>query len=130
MSEPIERLSQFTPHAGKLDRDALLFAAGRASARPNRGWQVFTAALAGIQVLTIAFLLPRPVTVHGTNIAQAPPVDSALPEVPLPPSSRIWSIRQEFKDVPLEDRLGEPLVLIENEPHLPAFGRPLPSAVN
>ena len=38
MSEPIlERLSRFTPDAGRLDRDALLFAAGRESARPNRG---------------------------------------------------------------------------------------------
>ena len=39
MSEPfLERLSRFTPDAGRLDRDALLFAAGRSSARPNRGW--------------------------------------------------------------------------------------------
>ena len=41
MSEPIlERLSRFTPDAGGLDRDALLFAAGRESARPNRGWMI------------------------------------------------------------------------------------------
>ena len=39
MSEPIlERLNRFTPDAGGLDRDALLFAAGResAAARPVR----------------------------------------------------------------------------------------------
>ena len=47
MSEPIlERLSRFTPDAGRLDRDALLFAAGRSSARPNRGWKTLATLLA------------------------------------------------------------------------------------
>ena len=43
MSEPIvERLSRFTPDAGRLDRDSLLYEAGRKSARPNRAWTVST----------------------------------------------------------------------------------------
>ena len=130
MSEPIERLSQFTPHAGKLDRDALLFAAGRASALPNRGWQVITATLAGIQLLTLAILLPRPATVQETNIAQSLPLDSTTPDVPLPASSHIWSIHQNLKDVPLDERFGDSLVLIDTEPDLHAFGRLLPAAVN
>ena len=47
MSEPsLERLSRFTPDAGSLDRDALLFAAGRSSARPNRGWMTLASLLA------------------------------------------------------------------------------------
>ncbi len=60
MSEPLaERLSRFTPDAGKLDRDALLFAAGRASARPGRRWMALTGALAASQLLTLLFLWPR-----------------------------------------------------------------------
>ena len=47
MSEEfLERLSRFKPDAGGLDRDALLFATGRASARPNRGWVALAALLA------------------------------------------------------------------------------------
>ena len=47
MSEPLaERLSRFTPDGAGLDRDSLLFAAGRASARPSRRWQALAAALA------------------------------------------------------------------------------------
>jgi hypothetical protein len=60
MSKPLlQRLSQFTPDGSGLDRDALLYAAGRASARPNRGWLVAVGALAACQLLTLALLLPR-----------------------------------------------------------------------
>ncbi|HEY1860271.1 MAG TPA: hypothetical protein VGG61_07950 [Gemmataceae bacterium] len=59
MSEPIiQRLSQFTPDGSSLDRDALLFAAGRASVRPNRGWITTTLMLAACQVFTLALLWP------------------------------------------------------------------------
>lgn len=64
MSESVtERLSQFTPHPGSLDRDALLFAAGRASARPNRRWLALAGTLAVSQLVTLLLLwpLPRPV---------------------------------------------------------------------
>jgi hypothetical protein len=61
MSEPIaERLSQFTPDSRGLDRDALLFAAGRASARPNRRWMAVAAGLAACQLLTLGLLWLRP----------------------------------------------------------------------
>jgi hypothetical protein len=60
MSEPLaERLSRFTPDAAGLDRDVLLFAAGRASIRPNRRWQVVAGALAACQLLTLIGLWPR-----------------------------------------------------------------------
>ena len=59
MSEPfLERLSRFTPDAGRLDRDALLFAAGRNSARPNRGWMTMAGLLAGTQALSLVLLWP------------------------------------------------------------------------
>ncbi|HVS38319.1 MAG TPA: hypothetical protein VMS17_22365 [Gemmataceae bacterium] len=54
-----EQLSRFTPEAGKFDRDALLFAAGRASARPHRTWKIAVGALAACQLLTLAFLWPH-----------------------------------------------------------------------
>ena len=61
MSEPIlERLSRFTPDAGRLDRDALLFAAGRDSARPSRGWMALATLLASTQSLSLLLLWPQP----------------------------------------------------------------------
>jgi hypothetical protein len=61
MREPIiERLSRFTPDGSGLDRDAILFAAGRASVRPNRAWILATGALAACQLVTLSLLWPRP----------------------------------------------------------------------
>jgi hypothetical protein len=60
MSDPLaDGLSRLTPNAGGLDRDGLLFAAGRASARPNRVWKVLTAFLALAQVAQLAVLWPH-----------------------------------------------------------------------
>lgn len=47
------RLSRFTPDASGLDRDALLFAAGRASVRPARGWVVLVGVLTASQLVTL-----------------------------------------------------------------------------
>ncbi len=80
MSEPfLERLSRFTPDAGGLDRDALLFAAGRGSARPNRGWKALTGLLAGTQMLSLVLLF------HGTT-PQAVGFREAVADVPVPPA--------------------------------------------
>ena len=51
-----DSLSRFTPSLGDLNRDALLFAAGRASARPDRKWPTLAALLALSQTLTLALL--------------------------------------------------------------------------
>ncbi len=90
MSEPfLERLTGFTPDAGRLDRDALLFAAGRSSARPNRGWMTLTCLLAGTQTLTLALLWP-----HSTPPAGGLAVPVAAlpaprrPQDPRPPRRR------------------------------------------
>src|SRR5262249_5728763 len=86
MSEPIlERLSLFTPDAGRLDRDALLFAAGRASARPNRGWMTLASLLAGTQALSLALLLPhsRP-SVEKSTVSIADVPAPSLPPRPRP----------------------------------------------
>jgi hypothetical protein len=87
MPEPLEqRLSRLTPDGSSLDRDALLFAAGRASVRPGRRWPALAAVLACSQVLTLALLWPRPtppepapaptpapVAVEGPDLAPPPP---------------------------------------------------------
>jgi hypothetical protein len=61
MSEPLaDRLMRFTPDGSALDRDALLFNAGRASVRPAYGWKLLAAALALCQIVTLVVLWPRP----------------------------------------------------------------------
>ena len=83
MSEEfLERLSRFTPDAGGLDRDALLFAAGRASARPNRGWITLAALLANTQILSLVLLWPRPTPPEGGLTVAA-----AVAPVPSPPAT-------------------------------------------
>ena len=85
----LERLSRFTPDASGLDRDALLFAAGRSSARPNRGWVTLASLLAGTQALSLVLLWPHPnppagasavpvATVPGPPAALEPPASGAL----------------------------------------------------
>lgn len=60
MTEPfLEQLSRFTPDSTGLDRDALLFAAGRASVRPARAWKIVTGLLAASQLLTLVLLWPH-----------------------------------------------------------------------
>jgi hypothetical protein len=81
MSEPFaERLSRFTPDAAGLDRDAVLFAAGRASARPNRRWMALAGALAACQLLTLVSLWPR--TPSGRI---EPPTVAVQPSEPVAP---------------------------------------------
>jgi hypothetical protein len=135
MSEPsLERLSRFTPDAGALDRDTLLFAAGRASARPNRAWIALAAVLAATQALTLALALlwPRPAAhaVLQPVPAPAPAVESPPPEPPESPG--VWSARHSLVEPDLEDRPAPAAAgtLIESEPPLRAFAPPPPSLLN
>jgi hypothetical protein len=129
MSEPfLRRLSRFTPDAGGLDRDSLLYAAGRASVRPNRAWIVVAAALFVTQALTLALLL-RP-----TAPPASPPPPAAQPPVAVPPeptssdpsdSPGLWSVRHGLLDPTSEDRPAPVAgALIESEPPLRAFAPP------
>lgn len=68
-------MSRFTPNAGGLDRDAILFAAGRASARPNRWWQGAVGALIVVQVLTLMLMWPKT-----APPAAVPPLHRTLPD--------------------------------------------------
>jgi hypothetical protein len=81
MSQPFaERLSRFTPDTAGLDREALLFAAGRASARADRRWIGVAAALAVSQLLTLAILWHRPTP-------STPAEEVRLPQIALPAPS-------------------------------------------
>ena len=104
MSEPFaERLSRFTPNGSGLDRDALLFAAGRASVRPGRRWRVVSGALAASQLLTLVFLWPHmpsaPSVVPAPPVAVEPPLPSLAPAAP-----RSWAVNRrmlnELDDLP------------------------------
>ncbi len=86
MSDPLaDRLSRFTPDASGLDRDRLLLAAGRASARPNRIWKVLAAMLAASQVISVVLLWPRPISLVVTPVSTPPadiaPIGPPSPEV-------------------------------------------------
>src|SRR4051812_29019628 len=90
-----DRLSRFTPTAGGLDRDALLFAAGRRSARGSRLWPVLAGLLLVSQAVTLCVLwpaeLPAPVTAPAPVVPDAPvPIERGPPPVSPPPD--VWSV--------------------------------------
>lgn len=95
-----DRLARFTPSAGGLDRDALLFAAGRRSARASRLWPLATALLVVSQAATLVALWPReqatPVIVP-TAAPARPTSEFALP--PVSPEPDLWSAGSRFEVV-------------------------------
>jgi hypothetical protein len=91
-----DRLARFTPSAGGLDRDALLFAAGRRSARSSRLWPAAVVLLAVSQVVTLIALWPSERVappVVGPVPANSPPPKSVAP--PTPPASDVWTVRSD-----------------------------------
>ena len=135
MSEPfLERLSRFTPDAGGLDRDALLFAAGRSSARPNRGWMTLASLLAGTQALSLVLLWPHPSPPAGRSTVPVAgvPAPSAAPEPPASEASAdpgLWSARHGLLESETDDRPAGDVTFIDSGPPLRAFPPP-PSLLN
>jgi hypothetical protein len=136
MSEPLaERLSRFTPDASGLNRDALLFAAGRASVRPSRHWQALAGVLAASQLLTLVCLWPRAPLApsHETPFVAS---EAMLPSpksepAPKPDPSEWRTLRQQMQDTDLEyltPPSDEPMV--PQELPLRAFGTPPSYLVN
>jgi len=104
-------LSRFTPSPVGLDRDAVLFAAGRASARPGRKWPTLAALLALSQALTLALL------VTGTQTA---PVPLALP-APNEPGESVSPmpvVRRDWRSA-LEEPHGSEFVTDDLVPDAP-----------
>jgi hypothetical protein len=127
------RLKRFTPDRGGLDREALLFAAGRASARPNRGWMALAGTLAACQLVSLGLLWSRtsgpthgPSRASPTSVAETPfderPHD---PEAASP--NELWVLRARM--VSGGGDLRAPTIkgpLVPDEPPLRAF--PLPAS--
>ena len=120
-----DRLARFTPSAAGLDRDALLFAAGRRSGRGSRLWPAAVALLAVSQAVTLVMLWPgsqEPVT-----SAPAAPAFAPVPSLSVPPNSSspdLWTAGSspDVLAAPPSGRPGE--VFVTSEPPLTAgFGR-------
>ncbi len=88
MTDPLATLSKFTPVGP--NRDDLLFAAGRASARPSRRWKWATGFLAVTQAVTLALWLwpkadPTPVPIPAPVVTPDP--EPSAPPAPPDPHS-------------------------------------------
>jgi hypothetical protein len=118
-----ERLSRFTPDSSRLDRDALFFAAGRASARPVRAWAALAGALAASQLLMLVLLWPsRPLPprlidpIATKQFTEPPgPVERDPMEMGMLARSML---QQSESDLPREMPVPS---LIANDPPLRAF---------
>ncbi len=126
MSEAfLERLSRFTPDAGGLDRDALLFAAGRTSARPNRGWVTAVSLLAATQVLSLTFLWPQPNPPAGGLSVSVAHVPEPSPDLKPPTSEAsaspdVLSARPRLLELDLETQPAADVTFIDPGPPLRA----------
>jgi hypothetical protein len=136
MSEPLaERLSRFTPDATALNRDALLFAAGRASVRPSRLWQALAGVLAASQLLTLVYLWPRSSLSPSNETPFVASESFQTGRVAVPastPDPSEWRVlRQRMQDADLDYSTppgDEPMG--PQEPPLRRFGTPPPDLLN
>jgi hypothetical protein len=133
MPEPIlERLSRFTPDGSTLDRDALLFNAGRASVRRHRGWALAALTLAASQLLTLSLLWPVP-NRSSSRLVTTSFAPKAVESSPAAPDAlELGSLNRHVLDAregdlppsaPCED-------LVPGDPPLHAFGAPLPEGLD
>ena len=126
MSESLaERLSRFTPDGSGLDRDMLLFAAGRASVRSGRRWKAVAAVLAASQLLMLGLLWPRTSAVPLTP-PTAPIVVAPLSPAPMSEDSQSsWAMRgrllNDQGDLPPPAALDN---LVPDDPPLRASSAP------
>ena len=101
MSEDVtDKLTRFSPTA--IDRDAVLFAAGKAAARRGNGWTWLAAGLLLSNAVTLAVLFwPKPLPVT-TPPAESPPyTEPAEPARPDPYS--YLALRNGFTPPPTAD---------------------------
>jgi hypothetical protein len=129
MSESsFERLSKFTPDAGRLQRDALLFAAGRCSARPGGVWMAVAFLLALSQTLSLVVLWPHPLPTRQAikSIATVPGPTARSRGLS---NNSLWLVRRNLPESELANGPGGVLNLIDTGPPLRAFPRP-PSTLN
>jgi hypothetical protein len=86
-TDPVARLARFTPAVTGIDRDELLFRAGRASARVSWKWPVAAVLLVATNAVTLALWLsaPRPAAVAVADPPVAEPAPRAEPPAPASP---------------------------------------------
>jgi len=84
----IHRLARFTPDESLIDPAALLFRAGRASARTSWGWKLAVAGLLLANAVTVAILFARRDPPRPPEATPAPAMTPApaLPPAPMPES--------------------------------------------
>ena len=128
-----QALGALVPIRMGIDRDRLMYLAGRASTRPaifdGRAWAAVAASLAAVSLGEAALLarrsppvvVERVVVVHEPEIAPASPLVSALPRAPSPRSSPP-PIASGFAD---RVRLVEQVLSqgLDGLPSSPRFGR-------
>ena len=129
MSDPLaDRLSRFTPDVTGLDTGALLFAAGRASARPPRRWQLLAATLAASQLATLGLLLTRPRPPAPAVPAAVAPAEPSAPRSPGP--AAVAALNRQLLDPDAAAPPPSPVDPLPPEPPLRAFGAPADLSVD
>jgi hypothetical protein len=92
--EPLtDSIARFTPSAPGLDRDAILFAAGRRAARGSWVWKGLTAVLAASQAVTLLALWPKgpPPAVPVAPAPVTTPVAEPTPPAASPVPADVWT---------------------------------------
>jgi hypothetical protein len=133
MPEPfIERLSLFTPDGSRLDRDALLFAAGRASGRRHRAWPAVAGLLAAAQLLTLALLWPRSIPSEEKMAANAPLPEIIVTSAPATPpdAAALWSLSRDLFQSPDGDLAPPAPIDSSIVPDRPFYAGQLPAVID
>jgi hypothetical protein len=134
MPEPLpERLSRFTPDGTALDRDALLFAAGRASVRPSRHWAVLAGLLAASQVVSLVLLWPSPMSPvePGVGSSSTPEVAASAPPAGSDAADQAALNRRVLESPDNDLPPPRPVdALVPSDPPLYAFASPPPGGLD
>lgn len=103
----VKKLRRFTPDPVGLDRDALLFQAGRASVRPQRWWPALAGLLALSQTATLLHFLTRSPEPSSSIIVEPKhesPASSLEPiESPASEEPRQWTYRRATMNADVDD---------------------------
>jgi hypothetical protein len=105
-----DKLSRFSPSSGGLDRDAIVFAAGRASARSRRLWPAVAGLLTITQTITLVLLMmpQAPLGPPARNGNDLPPIP-AVEQSPDSTSDNILQVRSDIEHWPKETPVADPV---------------------
>ena len=83
-------MGQLSPSARALDRDMLIFEAGRASQGSKRPWQAMCGILMGLLCGSLIMHVPQTEPVTPTPVVQQIPIDVPPVEMPQPDRSLVY----------------------------------------